>query len=307
MTVYDAIIVGSGPAGMTAALYLLRGGLNVLMVEKLAPGGQLLKTAHIENYPGFTKPVGGFELADAMTEQLMQYPHERIMDEIAELTYEDNLYRARIGQEWHAAKTVIICSGAKYKHLGLPGEDRLVGRGISFCALCDGNFFRGQTVGVVGGGDAALEESLYLANIVGQIHLIHRRSTFRGSRIFQERVRATPNIILELDTVIDSIQGEDDLTGVSLKNVVTGETRFLPLQGLFIFIGFEPEAAFLPPDLKRDALGFIVTDDEMRTEMPGLFAAGDIRSKECRQVATAVGDGATAAQSAISYLERLHA
>lgn len=304
MTMYDAIVVGSGPAGMTAALYLLRGGRTLLMVEKLAPGGQLLKTAHIENYPGFTKPVGGYELADAMTEQLMQYAHERVMDEIAEIRPDGDGFRARIGEEWRQARTVIVCSGAKYKHLGVPGEERLIGRGISFCALCDGNFFRGQTVGVVGGGDAALEESLYLANIVGKIHLIHRRSTFRGSRVFQERVRATPNITLELDSVVDSIQGEDDLTGVTLKNITTGETRALPLQGLFVFIGFDPEAAFVPKEVERDGAGFLVTDDEMRTSLPGLYAAGDIRAKACRQVATAVGDGAAAAQSAITYLER---
>lgn len=307
MTVHDSIIIGGGPAGMTAALYLLRAGKNVTVVEKLAPGGQLLKTAHIENYPGFIKPVGGFELADAITAQLMQYPHERITDEVTEITAESGLYRVRVGEQWLTAKTVIVCSGARYKHMGVPGEEKLIGKGISFCALCDGNFFRGQTVGVVGGGDAALEESLYLSNIVGKVHLIHRRSKFRGSQIFEDKVRATANISLELDSVVSEIQGETELTGVTLQDVNTGEKRFLPLQGLFVFIGFEPEGGFLPAELERDKSGFIITDCEMRTKLPGFFAAGDIRSKMCRQVATAVGDGATAAQSAYTYLETLHA
>lgn len=306
MAVLDSVIIGGGPAGMTAALYLLRSGKNVAVVEKLAPGGQLLKTAHIENYPGFIKPVGGFELADAMTAQLMQYPHESITDEVSEITTESGLYTVKAGEHSLTAKTVIVCSGARYKHLGVPGEDRLIGRGISFCALCDGNFFRGQTVGVVGGGDAALEESLYLSNIVGKIHLIHRRTTFRGSRIFEDKVRATANITLELDSVVSEVQGEKDLTGVTLQNVNTGEKRFLPLQGLFVFIGFDPEGDFLPAGLDRDKAGFIITDCEMRTNLPGFFAAGDIRSKMCRQVATAVGDGAAAAQSAYTYLETLH-
>ncbi len=306
MSVYDSLIIGGGPAGMTAALYMLRSGKNVAVVEKLAPGGQLLKTAHIENYPGFVKPVGGFELADAITEQLMQYPHERITDEVAAITQESGLYLVRVGERTLTAKTVIVCSGARYKHLGVPGEERLIGKGISFCALCDGNFFRGQTVGVVGGGDAALEESLYLSNIVGKIHLIHRRSTFRGSRIFEDKVRETANIALELNTVVAEVQGENEVSGALLKDVHTGETRFLPLQGLFVFIGFDPEGDFLPAGLERDKSGFIITDCEMRTNLPGFFAAGDIRSKMCRQVATAVGDGATAAQAAYTYLETLH-
>lgn len=292
---------------MTAALYLLRSGVSVASVEKLAPGGQILLTAEIENYPGFPKGIKGWELSDLFAAHLEHYPHDRFNDAVTAFEPAPGAHRVRVGDEWIRGKSVVICSGARYKKLGLPGEDRLLGKGISYCALCDGNFFRGQKVGVVGGGNSALEESLYLAKLVANLRLIHRRDEFRGCKCYQDKVRAAHNIDIEYFSVVKKLHGDSALTGVTLADVKTGAERFLPLDGLFIFIGFEPVGDFLPDGIGRDPQGFIVTDTEMRTSLPGVFAAGDIRSKACRQVTTAVGDGATAATAAFTYLEQLDA
>ena len=307
MRSFDALVVGAGPAGVSAALYLARFGIEVALVEKLAPGGLLLQTFEIENYPGFPKGVKGYELADALSDQLEPYTNlTRIYGEIAEMKTEGAIKQLRIDDEWVSAKAVIVSSGVRYRKLGLPGEDKLLGKGISHCALCDGNFFRGQVIAVAGGGNSAIEESLHLAKIAAKLHVIHRRDAFRAAPVYVSRLRALPNVELEYSTVITALHGESKLEGVTLKRVQSGEEVFLPLDGLFVFIGFEPAAQFLPVELERDGGGFILTDTEMRTNMPGIFAAGDIRSKLCRQVVTAVGDGATAANTAHSYLEQSH-
>lgn len=301
---FDSVVIGAGPAGVAAALYLARFGLQTALVEKLAPGGLLLQTFEIENYPGFPKGVKGYELADALSEQLEPYDNlTRIYGEIAECKCAGKSHFLRIDEEWIEAGSIIICSGVRYRKLGLPGEDKLLGKGISHCALCDGNFFRDQVVGVAGGGNSAIEESLHLAKIASKLHVIHRRDAFRAAPVYMKRLNELPNVKLELSSVITALHGEHQLEGVTVKRLRTDEEEFLPLDGLFIFIGFEPAAQFLPPELERDERGFIITDVEMRTNLPGVFAAGDIRAKQCRQVVTAVGDGATAANSAHSYLE----
>ena len=301
---FDALVIGAGPAGVTAAMYLARFGVKVGLVEKLAPGGLLLQTFEIENYPGFPKGVKGYELADAFAAQLEPYDNlQRIHGEIKEFKINGTNKQFLIDEEWYESGSVVICSGVRYSKLGLPGEDKLLGKGLSHCALCDGNFFRGQVVGVVGGGNSAIEESLHLAKIVSHLHVIHRRDAFRAAPIYLSRLKSMPNVSLECSTIITALHGENALEGVTIKRIRKGEEEFLPLSGLFIFIGFEPAADFLPPELKRDERGFIETDTEMRTNLPGVFAAGDIRSKLCRQVVTAVGDGATAANSAFTYLE----
>ena len=305
--VVDALVVGAGPAGVAAALYLARFGLSVVMAEKAAAGGLLLQTAEIENYPGFPKGVKGYELADALEAQLAPYPIRRITDEVKTLELGGAVKRASIGDEWVEARTVLLCAGVKYRKLGLAKEDAFLGRGLSHCALCDGNFFRGQVVGVVGGGNSALEESLYLARIAKEVHIFHRRDEFRGAALYQDRIAAQANIHVHLSSEISALHGDKDLDAVSLKNVKTGEESRLPLNGLFIFVGFTPASEALSVGLQADPQGFIVTDLEMRTNIPGVFAAGDIRSKLCRQVVTAVGDGATAANSAHLYLEQQHA
>ncbi|MFI3271649.1 MAG: FAD-dependent oxidoreductase [Pseudomonadota bacterium] len=304
---YDAVVIGGGPAGLTAALYLVRAGVSVALVEKLSVGGQVLMTEAIENYPGFPKGIKGWEMADALEAHLQEYTLDRFNDEVTAIEVQEGAHRVCVGGTWITCRSLVLCSGARYKKLGLPNEERLTGRGISYCALCDGNFFRGQNVGVVGGGNSALEESLYLSKLVNKLHIIHRREDFRATRIYQEKVEATPSIEILRHRVVEELHGDDAFTGVTLKDPRTGETSFLPLDGLFVFIGFEPVGAFLPQELALDDHGFIITDGEMHTNIPGIFAAGDIRSKLCRQVATAVGDGATAANAATIYLEQLNA
>ena len=302
---FDSLVIGAGPAGVSAVLYLARFGVNVAMVEKLAPGGLLLQTVEIENYPGFPQGIKGYELADAFSAQLDPYENiTRIRGEIVAMELQEKIKRVKIDDEWVEADTVILCSGVAYRKMGLPNEDKLLGKGLSHCALCDGNFFRGQRVGVLGGGNSALEESLYLAKIASQVHIIHRRDEFRGAPIYLSRLDMLDNVHLERSTIITALHGSDQLEGVTVKRLRDETEEFLPLDGLFIFIGFVPAGGYLPEGLGLDAQGFIVTDTEMQTNIPGVFAAGDIRSKRCRQVVTAVGDGATAANSAHIYLER---
>ncbi len=305
MKSYDAVVIGGGPAGITAALYLARSGVSVLMVEKLSPGGQMLMTHLIENYPGFPEGVEGWKLADIMAAHLEHYTVDRISDEVTAIETVEGAHRVTVGAEVIEAKVVILCTGARYKQVGIPGEREFLGRGVSYCALCDGNFFRGQTVAVIGGGDSALEESLYLARLVKKIYLIHRRDDFRGQKCYQNRCFIHPGIQILRSTVVRAITGEETVNGIEVENVKTGERSRLDVDGVFVFVGFEPQGDFYPPELKRDEQGFIITDQEMRTNIPGILAAGDLRSKTCRQVATAVGDGACAAHTAYAYLSSL--
>lgn len=308
MKQYDAVVVGGGPAGITAALYLCRSGLSVAQIEMLAPGGQVLKTESIENYPGFPKGIKGWEMADTFAAHLEGYELERYNDAVLKMERTSGGWMLVVGKESIEAKAVVVCSGANPRPLGLPRESQLTGRGVSYCALCDGNFFRDQVVAVVGGGNSALEEALYLSRIVKKLYLIHRREGFRAAKVYQDKVRAASDKIeLVLDTVVTGLVGEEALHGLQLKNVKTDVETQLAVDGMFVFVGYEPQNSFLPAGLDVDPQGFIVTDCEMRTNLPGLFAAGDIRSKLCRQVATAVGDGATAATAAFTYLEQLDA
>ncbi len=309
MKKYDAVVIGGGPAGLTAVLYLVRSGVSTLLIEKLSPGGQVLMTEEIENYPGFPKAVKGYELVDKFVEHVSNYEFDRISDEVRTIRPEDGVYRIEVGEETVEAKAVVLCSGSRYKRVGTPGEDMYLGKGVSYCALCDGNFYRGKTVAVIGGGNSALEESLYLARIVDKLHLIHRRDEFRGCKCYQDKCEINPKMQIHRSTVVDEIAGDPfkGVTGLKLTNVKTGEKSDLPVDGVFVFVGFEPVASFVPQGLERDKAGFVITDTEMRTNLPGFFAAGDVRSKNCRQVATAVGDGATAATAAYAYLETLHA
>lgn len=306
---YDAVVIGGGPAGLTAALYLARSGVNIALVEKLSPGGQVLMTEEIENYPGFPKAVKGYELVDKFVEHLSAYEIARHSDEVRSITPQDGGYVVQVGDETLSAKAVLLCTGARYKHVGTPGEDMYLGRGVSYCALCDGNFFKGKTVAVIGGGNSALEESLYLARLVDKLYLIHRRDEFRGCKCYQNKCEMNPKIQILRSTIVDEIKGDPfkGVTSVALSDVKTGEKSELPVDGVFVFVGFEPVASFVPVGLDRDKAGFVNTDCEMRTNLPGFFAAGDVRSKNCRQVATAVGDGATAATAAYAYLESLNA
>ncbi len=299
---YDAVVIGGGPAGITAALYLARSDVSVLLVEKLSPGGQMLMTHLIENYPGFPEGIEGWKLADLMAAHLGHYAVDRIGDEVRAIETVGDVHRVTVGGETIEATAVVLCTGARYKRVGIPGEQEFAGRGVSYCALCDGNFFRGQTVAVIGGGNSALEESLYLSRLVKKLYLIHRRDDFRGQKCYQDRCSVSPVIEILRSTVVCSISGGDSVTGIEVRDVKSGECHTIPVDGVFVFVGFEPQGDFYPDGLERDGGGFIKTDEEMRTSIPGIFAAGDIRSKSCRQVATAVGDGASAAHAAYAYI-----
>jgi thioredoxin reductase (NADPH) len=297
---FDAVVIGAGPAGITAALYLARFGLSLALVEKVTPGGMLLKTFAIENYSGFGT-IKGYELADAMIAQLEPDAIDRYTAGVTAFEHVPGKTRLQIGAEWVESRSVIICSGLQYKSLNLPLEDKFTGRGLSYCAICDGPFYRNKVIGVVGGGNSALEEALYLSTIVKELHLFHRRDKFRGAQLYIDKVTGTPNIKIHYSTVVTSLHGEAGLEGVTVQSTEDSSAEYIPLSGLFVFAGFQPVGDFFPAGLEQDEAGFIITDTEMRTNLPGVFAAGDIRSKLCRQVASAVGDGATAANAAYTF------
>ena len=303
---YDVCVIGAGPAGLTAAMYLARSGCSVALVEALASGGQVLQTAMLDNYPGFPNGIKGYELADFLSAHLESLDVDRISDTVVSVAKGEFDFAISLGASSFEASAVIACPGAKHRLLGIEREGELTGHGVSYCALCDGNFFRNCEVAVVGGGNAALEESLYLANIAARVHLIHRREAFRGLQAYQDKVARSDRIVLHRNSKVTRLVGDAQLTGVVIADVNSGKEEELSVEGLFIYVGFEPVTSFLPPELKRDEQGFIITDVEMRTNMSGLFAAGDIRSKLCRQAITAAGDGATAAHAAFLFLEHGH-
>ncbi len=310
MSTYDAIIVGSGPAGITAALYMVRSGCTVALVEKLTPGGQVLQTEAIENYPGFPKGIKGYELADAFAAHLDELGLDRFTEAVTSMELSQDgkaMHKVHLGEKVLEGRAVVICSGAMHRHLGVDNELKLNGHGVSYCAICDGNFYRGLEVGVVGGGNTALEEALYLSKIAKKVHLIHRREEFRGAKVYLDRLEAAENVELIRNTVVSAIHGDTALTGLTLENVQDGSKTELAVDGFFVFVGIKPSVDFVPDMVDKDSGGFIQTDTEMRTNIPGVFAAGDIRSKLCRQVSTAVGDGATAAQAAFLYVEEHNA
>ncbi|HCO12363.1 MAG TPA: thioredoxin-disulfide reductase [Desulfonauticus sp.] len=306
MDKFEVAVIGGGPAGLTAALYLLRARRKVLLVEKLSPGGQVLLTEKIENYPGFPEGITGFELADAFAAQVEKYEGlHKHFGEVKKIEVGDKYHTLHLEESTVQVKALVVASGARWRKLGVPGEQELAGKGISYCAICDGNFFRDQVVACIGGGDTALEESLYLSKIVKKIYLIHRRDKFRGTKIYQEKVLANPKIEVIWDSVVEEFKGQESLEKVVLKNVKNGNTSELEVSGAFIFIGVEPNSEFLPPEVKKDERGFVLTDSEMQTNIKGIYAAGDIRAKNCRQVSTAVGDGACAGFNVANYLEQL--
>ena len=307
---YDAAVIGAGPAGITAALYLVRSGASVVLIESVAPGGQILTTAEIDNYPGFPQMIKGWELADRLDAHLAGYPVERMRGEVLSVeTAEGGIFRIGMDEERSLdAKAVVVCTGARHRKLAVPGEKEFAGRGVSYCAVCDGNFYRNRDVAVVGGGNSALEETLYLSRIVRKVYLIHRRSTFRGEQIYQNNIKSAENIELVTGAVVEEIRGDSSgMTSILVRYRESGDSRDIAADGIFIYVGMDPVSGFLPDQVQRDDKGFIITDAEMNTSLPGIFAAGDVRSKHCRQVSTAVGDGATAATAALSYLEHWNA
>jgi thioredoxin reductase (NADPH) len=301
----DLIIIGAGPAGLTAGLYAARARLKTLMLEKLSPGGQVLMTDWVENYPGFPDGISGFELMDKMRRQAEKFDLVIENQEVSrlELSPEKKVVVADKGNL--ETRALILTSGATPRKLGIEGEDLLTGKGVSYCATCDGPFYRDQEVALIGGGDTAVEEAIFLTRFAAKIHLIHRRDELRATKLLRERVMALDQVNIMWDTVPTRIVGDTEVKGVDLKNVKTGKTSHLPVQGVFVFVGYIPNTELVKDQLELDTLGFVVTNNDMQTSVPGVFAAGDIRSKILRQIATAVGEGATAAFAVERYLESL--
>jgi thioredoxin reductase (NADPH) len=302
---YDLLIVGGGPAGLTAGIYATRGGLRTALIEKLAPGGQAASTFMIENYPGFPEGIPGPELSQAMENQAKRFGLEIITGEIEKLTSRAYLWEITQGGHRLICKAVIVATGVNPVKLGIPGEEALTGRGVSYCATCDGPFFRGQDIAVVGGGDSAVDEALYLTRFARQVHLIHRRDALRAEKIIQDRALRNEKIKILWDTVVTKVLGETGVEGMELRNVKTREMQTLKVSGVFFYVGLKPNAEFLRGIVKMDPHGYVITDDHMATSARGIFAAGDVRQKLLRQVTTAVGDGATAAFAAERYIECL--
>lgn len=300
---YDVVIVGGGPGGLTAGLYTSRGALKTLLLEKMLPGGQALTTDWIDNYPGFPEGVSGPQLMTSMKDQALRFGLEIETDEAVGLEVDKQGFVV-IGQNGeYMAHSVIVASGATFARLGAPGEEELRGRGVSYCATCDGAFFKDDELVVVGGGDAAVEEGMFLTKFASKVHVVHRRDRLRAAKAIQDRAFQNERMDFIWDTVVEEVLGNELVDGVRLRNVKTGEVRILPCKGVFIYVGNIPNSQFLKGKVEMDEKGYIITDNGMATSQKGVFACGDVREKALRQVVTACGEGAAAAFSAQQFVE----
>ncbi len=303
--VWDVIVVGAGPGGLASAIYTGRSNLSTLVVDAMFPGGQLLITEMIENYPGFPEPMAGFELSDKMKKQAEKFGAViETGHSVSSVSVDGDIFLVGMESGGNVkSKTVIWAAGSTPKKLGVPGEAEFLGRGVSYCAVCDGALFKDRDVAVIGGGDSALEEALFLTKFAKKVYLIHRRDKFRAVPILQDRVRDNKKIEAVMNKAVDSVSGEQFVEELTLKDTETADLGDLKVDGIFIFIGHEPNAAPIVHLAEVDDRGYVVTDDEMKTATPGLFAVGDVRKKPLKQVVTAAADGAVAAMSASKYLE----
>jgi len=304
--IYDAIIIGGGPAGLTAGIYLSRARMDTLLIEKAMPGGQAILTEIIENYPGFPHGIAGPELMQKMEEQAVGFGLKIEYGEVAEVKIkEDKVKIVKINNQEYKTLTIILASGAEASKMEVSGEEELRGRGVSYCATCDAPFFKHQKIVVVGGGDTAIEEALYLTKFVWEVTIIHRRDRLRATKILQERVFANKKINFAWDSVVTKVLGNEKVEGVLIQNKKTGEEKEIPCQGVFVFVGNIPNSNFLKELVKLGKKGYILTDDNMMTSQEGIYACGDVRKKILRQVVTACGEGATAAFAAQKYIEEI--
>lgn len=300
---YDVIILGGGAAGLSAALYTCRAMLKTLLIEKLGCGGQVLVTENIENYPGFPKGVLGPELSKLMEDQARKFGVEIIYDDVISVgDLSTSTKKVDTGKSTYTAKTIIIATGGSHKQLNVPGEEEYSGKGVSYCAVCDGNFFKGADVVVIGGGDAAIDEGLYLTKIVNSVTVIHRRDALRASKILQERAFANSKMKFMWSHVVEEFVGGELMEAVKVKDVKTGDVYEHSAAAAFIYVGFEPNSGFLKKYLKMDDSGHIYSNIRMETDIAGVYVCGDIRVDSDRQLGTAVGDGITAALSAYRYI-----
>ncbi|MFD1416903.1 thioredoxin-disulfide reductase [Oceanobacillus jeddahense] len=305
--IYDVIIAGAGPAGMTAAVYASRANLDTLMLERGIPGGQMANTEDVENYPGFDHILGP-DLSNKMFDHAKKFGAEYAYGDIKSIEDHGSYKTIHAGKKEYHTKTLIIATGAQYKKLGIPGEEELGGRGVSYCAVCDGAFFKNKELVVVGGGDSAVEEGVYLTRFASKVTIVHRRDELRAQRILQDRAFNNDKIEFIWDTIPEKVNGTDGkVSSITLKNVKTDEVYDFPISGMFVYIGMLPLNDPFTDLGITDEEGYIPTSENMETKIPGIFAAGDIRAKDLRQIVTATGDGSIAAETAIKYVETLEA
>ena len=303
---YDVAIIGGGPAGATAGIYCGRAELNTVIIEKMSPGGQMATTSEIENYPGFPDGADGVTLAMDMAAQAKRFGAKTIYKNIVSITSEDNNNVLTTDKdEKIIAKTVIISSGAAPRELGVKGEKEFRGKGVSYCATCDGAFFKNKKVAVVGGGDTAAADAIFLSKICEKVHLIHRRDKLRAAKIYETRLKSAENVELHWDTVVTEINGEGKVSSLNTENLKSGKKGSLEIDGIFVAVGVSPETKWLKDIVDLDKAGFIIADESTKTTADGIFAAGDCRTKELRQVITAAADGAVAAIQAEKYIDNL--
>lgn len=299
---YDVIVIGGGPAGYTAALYSARAGFTTLVIEKLYAGGQMTQTTQIDNYPGFAEGVDGFTLGMSMLSGAQRFGAETLNAEVLSVQLDGREKSVKTSSGDYFAKVVIVATGAGHKHLGVDREKELTGKGVAYCASCDGMFYRGKTVAVVGGGNSAAADAMVLSRIAKKVYLIHRRGSLRATKIYHEPLQKAENVVFLWNSTVEQLLSGDKLTGVKLKNVLTGEESELDLDGLFISIGRTPATELFRGKLALDENGYVIADESTQTSVPGVFAVGDVRTKAVRQIVTATADGAVAAHFAEGFL-----
>ena len=302
MKLYDTIIIGGGPAGYTAAMYAARAGLETLVLEKMGAGGQMTQTMQIDNYPGFEEGIDGFSLGMKMQQGAERFGAQTRLAEVTDVQLEGEIKTITASGEEYNARTVIIASGANHRHLGLPDEEQLVGRGLAYCAACDGMLYRGRTVVVVGGGNSAAADALLLSRICKKVYIVHRRDALRATKVYHDPLMKAENVEFIWNSTVEEVIAGDRVNAVCLRNVHSGGEHLLETEGVFVSIGRSPATELFRGKLDLDQNGYIIAGENTRTSVPGVFAAGDIRTKEVRQVVTAAADGAAAVHAAETYL-----
>lgn len=302
--IYDLIIIGGGPAGYTTALYSARAGMDTLVIEKLSAGGQMCQTSRIDNYPGFDEGIDGYTLGSKMQKGAEKYGVKSVNAEVVDVDLKGSIKVVKTHEDILYSNTIIIATGAEHKKLGIENEEELAGRGVGYCATCDGMFYKDKTVAIVGGGNSAAADALYLAKICKKVYIIHRRDTLRAAKVYSDRLFNTANVEFCWDSVPEKLIFESKLTGVKIRDVNSDECREIACEGLFISIGRTPETKLFENQLELNSSGYIIADESTKTNLQGVFAAGDVRTKEVRQIVTAVADGAVASYQAEEFLKK---
>ncbi|NLP36025.1 MAG: thioredoxin-disulfide reductase [Firmicutes bacterium] len=302
---YDMLIIGGGPAGLTAAIYAARATMSVLVIESALSGGQIATTESLENYPGFPDGIGGIEFGQLLEAQARNFGAEMVLANVESMSVDGGIKEVHTTEGTFRGRTLLIASGTRSRTLDVPGEEELKGKGVSYCATCDGFFYQDREILVVGGGDSALEEGMYLTKFAAKVYIVHRRDQLRAVNLLQEKAKANPKIEFILETEVKEIKGTDRVESVVLHHKGQNKTWEMPIDGIFMYVGLIPNTEFLADSIEVDAYGYVLTNEEMETSVPGVFAAGDVRQKSLRQVVTAVADGAIAAVRAGQYVDEM--